>query len=187
MKIETLKQEQPIKNTRAVRIAKKMGKRYSLLDAALAGKHIGIKWDKENFKVGDLLVGMHYELEHGKIDPDTNVTNDNKIKTAKIAWAHLKERPDYYTQLMKIDPPKNMNMTTKQEKTAFQELDELAKEAGLGFSAAAQTAKLHTQMAGMKLRMIPMSIKAKRYAKKQQEAKNNENSSNEEQGKQATL
>ena len=126
MASEFSKQAPPIQNTKAVRVANKMGRRYSLLDAALAGKRIGIKWENERFTVGDLLVGMHYELEHGKVDPDTNVTNDNKIKTAKIAWAHLKERPDYYTQLMKIDPPKAI--VPKKEKTASEILDKLVFE-----------------------------------------------------------
>ena len=100
--------EPSIKNRRAMNIAKKIGRRYTLLDAMLMGKRLGINWKKEKFTVGDLLVGMHYELEHGKVDPETNVTDDNPKKTAKIAWTHLKERPDYYVQLMKIDPPKKL-------------------------------------------------------------------------------
>ena len=105
---DLLKREPSIKNKKAVNIATKMGKKYSLLDAMLMGKKLKINWKKEKFTIGDLLVGMHYELEHGKVDPETNVTDDNALKTAKIAWAHLKERPDYYVQLMKIDPPKKM-------------------------------------------------------------------------------
>lgn len=103
-----MKKEPSLQNKRAVNIANKMGKRYTLLDAMLMGKKLKIDWKKSKFTMGDLLVGMHYELEHGKVDADTNVTNDNALKTAKIAWAHLKERPDYYVQLMKIDPPKKM-------------------------------------------------------------------------------
>ena len=105
---DTFKKEPSLQNKRAVNIANKMGKRYTLLDAMLMGKKLKIDWKKSKFTMGDLLVGMHYELEHGKVDADTNVTNDNALKTAKIAWAHLKERPDYYVQLMKIDPPKKM-------------------------------------------------------------------------------
>lgn len=105
---DAMKKEPSLQNKRAVNIANKMGKRYTLLDAMLMGKKLKIDWKKSKFTMGDLLVGMHYELEHGKVDADTNVTNDNALKTAKIAWAHLKERPDYYVQLMKIDPPKKM-------------------------------------------------------------------------------
>jgi hypothetical protein len=34
---------------------------------------------------------------------DTNVTNDDPHMTAKIAWAHLKEVPDYYTRLEQLE------------------------------------------------------------------------------------
>ena len=108
-------------------ISKKIGRRYSLLDAMLMGKRLGINWQKEKFTVGDLLVGMHYELEHGKVDPSTNVTNDSPKKTAKIAWAHLKERPDYYVQLMKIDPPKKLEK--RLEKKAYILSNRFYKEA----------------------------------------------------------
>lgn len=126
--------EPSIRNTRAMNISKKIGRRYSLLDAMLMGKRLGINWQKEKFTVGDLLVGMHYELEHGKVDSSTNVTNDSPKKTAKIAWAHLKERPDYYVQLMKIDPPKKLEkrLEKKEEKTAAEALDFLYKQASFG-------------------------------------------------------
>ena len=124
----TMKIEPSIKNKRAMNIAKKMGKRYTLLDAMMMGKRLGINWPKEKFTVGDLLVGMHYELEHGKVDPETNVTDDSPKATAKIAWAHLKERPDYYVQLMKMDPPKKPEKE-EDEKKAFELLDELYKAA----------------------------------------------------------
>jgi len=44
-------------------------------------------------------MGMDVELEHGRHDPDTNVTDDDVDTTAKIARAHLNEFPDYYTRL----------------------------------------------------------------------------------------
>jgi hypothetical protein len=43
------------------------------------------------------------ELEHGSHDSETNVTNDDLVMTGKIAWAHLKEIPDYYTRLAKME------------------------------------------------------------------------------------
>lgn len=46
-----------------------------------------------------LRIGMEVELEHGRRDPLTNVTDDDPILTAKIALAHLREMPDYYTRL----------------------------------------------------------------------------------------
>jgi hypothetical protein len=56
------------------------------------------EWDVEQFRRG-----MDVELEHGSIDPDTNVTNDDPLTTGKIALAHLKEFPDYYTRLDKME------------------------------------------------------------------------------------
>jgi uncharacterized protein DUF5661 len=41
-------------------------------------------------------MGLDVELEHGKSDPSTNVTQDDEVLTGKIALAHLNEFPDYY-------------------------------------------------------------------------------------------
>ena len=65
------------------------------------GKKLGIKWDK--FDVEQFRIGMDIELEHGKQDLETNVTNDDMIITGKIALAHLNEFPDYYTRLVKME------------------------------------------------------------------------------------
>ena len=46
-----------------------------------------------------LRIGMEVELEHGRRDPLTNVTDDDPLLTAKIALAHLREMPDYYARL----------------------------------------------------------------------------------------
>lgn len=46
-----------------------------------------------------LRIGVEVELEHGLRDPLTNVTDDDPLLTAKIALAHLREMPDYYTRL----------------------------------------------------------------------------------------
>jgi hypothetical protein len=43
------------------------------------------------------------ELEHGARDAQTNVTNDDALVTGKIALAHLKEFPDYYTRLSEME------------------------------------------------------------------------------------
>ena len=48
-------------------------------------------------------MGMEVELEHGLHDPETNVTGDDPVTTGKIALAHLKEFPDYYTRLKKME------------------------------------------------------------------------------------
>lgn len=57
---------------------------------------LGVKFDK--FPLEDFITGINVELEHGLINPKTNITNDNLIMTAKIALAHLNEIPNYYNK-----------------------------------------------------------------------------------------
>ncbi len=64
---------------------------------------VGIDWDNVKFTPIDLKEGMFIEYEHGSKDTDTNITNDDPIITAKIAWAHLKENPEYYQLLRKVE------------------------------------------------------------------------------------
>ena len=54
--------------------------------------------DFTKFPLSDFITGINIELEHGLIDPETNVTNNDLLKTAKIALAHLNEFPDYYNK-----------------------------------------------------------------------------------------
>jgi DNA-directed RNA polymerase alpha subunit len=68
-------------------------------EAREAGKRIGIDWATSSFDVEQFRMGMDVELEHGKQDPETNVTDDDVVVTAKIARAHLNEFPDYYSRL----------------------------------------------------------------------------------------
>ena len=63
-------------------------------DALRIANKLNIKFDK--FSLYDFLTGLNIELEHGKINKDTNVTNDDLELTAKIALAHLNEFNDYY-------------------------------------------------------------------------------------------
>ena len=67
--------------------------------ARAVGQTIGIDWETSPFDVEQFRRGMEVELEHGAHDPQTDVTNDDPILTGKIAWAHLKEFPDYYDRL----------------------------------------------------------------------------------------
>lgn len=69
---------------------------FALEDALYFINEIGIKLDK--FSIKDLLKGINIELEHGKINPLTNITNDDLIMTGKIALAHLMEYPNYYNE-----------------------------------------------------------------------------------------
>jgi len=52
--------------------------------------------DFTKFSLSDFITGINIELEHGLINQGTNVTNNDLLKTAKIALAHLNEFPEYY-------------------------------------------------------------------------------------------
>lgn len=65
------------------------------------GESLGIKWDK--YDLEQFQMGLEVELEHGRRDPHTNVTNDDPEITGKIALAHLNEFNDYYTRLAKME------------------------------------------------------------------------------------
>jgi hypothetical protein len=77
--------------------------RFSEAEARAVGEEIGIDWRSSPFGVDEFRVGMDVELEHGRRDSSTNVTDDNPIATAKIALAHLNEFPDYYTRLVQME------------------------------------------------------------------------------------
>ncbi len=74
-------------------------KEFTIEDARRIGATVGIDWDTSPFGVGQYLLGLEVELEHGTRDPETNVTDNDDLTTGRIAWAHLKELPDYYTRL----------------------------------------------------------------------------------------
>lgn len=76
-------------------------KKFTVEEAKEYGERLGIDWKR--FDVEEFRVGMDVELEHGRADDLTNVTNDDPLTTAKIALAHLNEFPDYYTRLMKME------------------------------------------------------------------------------------
>ncbi len=76
-------------------------KHFTKEDAKRIGEELGIDWSK--FDVEQFRMGLDVELEHGTIDPKTNVTDDDEIITGKIALAHLNEFSDYYTRLEKME------------------------------------------------------------------------------------
>jgi hypothetical protein len=70
-------------------------------EAMQIGEALGIRWD--TFAVEQYTMGLNVELEHGRRDPATDVTHDEPIVTGKIALAHLREFPDYYTRLAAME------------------------------------------------------------------------------------
>jgi hypothetical protein len=75
--------------------------RFTADEARAVGDRLGVDW--KAFDVEQFRMGMAVELEHGARDPETNVTNDDLVTTGKIAWAHLKEFPDYYDRLERME------------------------------------------------------------------------------------
>jgi len=63
-------------------------------EAREIGERIGIDWDTSRFDVEPFRMGLAVELEHGRRDPATKVSDDDEITTGKIAWAHPNEFPD---------------------------------------------------------------------------------------------
>lgn len=76
-------------------------RQFSTEEALSIGAQLKIDWLKINLE--QFRRGLEIELEHGAVDPDTNVTGDDLVLTGKIAWAHLKEIRDYYTRLDQME------------------------------------------------------------------------------------
>lgn len=75
--------------------------RTTLEEARRVGDQIGVDWTQ--FDLEQFRLGMDVEFEHGGHDPQTDVTHDDPVLTGKIALAHMKEFPDYYERLEKME------------------------------------------------------------------------------------
>ena len=69
---------------------------YNISDIIKTAHRLGVKFTQ--FSLEDLIEGLKIELEHGNINPQTNVTNNDLELTMKIALAHLNEFPNYYNK-----------------------------------------------------------------------------------------
>ena len=76
-------------------------RRTSIEEARRVGDQIGVDWDR--FDLEQFRAGMDVEYEHGSHDAQTDVTGDDPIITGKIALAHMKEFPDYYVRLKRME------------------------------------------------------------------------------------
>ena len=75
-------------------------RRFDAKEVAWVAKVLGVA---DEIDLDELRRGMDVELEHGRRDPLTDVTNDDPLITAKIAIAHLRELPDYYGRLARME------------------------------------------------------------------------------------
>lgn len=76
-------------------------KKFTEEEAQKIGDSIGIDWEKVD--INEFRIGLTVELEHGSHDPETDVIGNDELLAGKITWAHLKEIPDYYTRLEKME------------------------------------------------------------------------------------
>ena len=76
-------------------------KQFTTEKAREIGDKLNIDWSR--FDVEQFRMGLDVELEHGLVDPSTDVTGNDPILTGKIALAHLNEFADYYTRLDKME------------------------------------------------------------------------------------
>ena len=59
-------------------------KEFTLQEAKDIAQQLGVDFDKVAFTPEEYLEGLNIELEHGSVDSDTNVTNDDDLlATAK--------------------------------------------------------------------------------------------------------
>jgi len=66
---------------------------FTIADALSSVKELEMDLNSEKFSIHDIVEGMNVEAEHW------DVTEGDPVMTAKIAIAHLRERPDYYKLL----------------------------------------------------------------------------------------
>lgn len=96
------------------------------------GEKIGIDWDEVPFDPEQFLMGIEVEFEHGASDPETNVTDDDILETAKIAWAHLKELDDYYYRLKEMEEEGEKEQAGKTEDEEVESGDEVEEGGSVG-------------------------------------------------------
>lgn len=66
-------------------------------EAIILAKKLNLNLDKQKFSIDDWIDGINHEIEHGK------TVNDSPSTIAKIVLDHLKEDPQYYIKLAKIE------------------------------------------------------------------------------------
>ena len=87
--------------------------RTTIEQARSVGDEIGVDWDR--FDLEQFRAGMDVEFEHGSHDPQTDVTGDDPILTGKIALAHMKEFPDYYERLERMEREAERHWATRRD------------------------------------------------------------------------
>jgi hypothetical protein len=76
-------------------------KNFNTEEALSIAKYLNVNLDK--YDVEQFRIGLNVELEHGRVNEFTDITNDDPILTGKITLAHLNEFPDYYKRLTNME------------------------------------------------------------------------------------
>lgn len=105
----------------------------SAQEALEIGNALNVDWNMVD--ISQFRRGLEVELEHGLVDKNSNVTNNDMLLTGKIALAHLNELNDYYARLdtienIKINVAKN-NMPLQNQNKMFNTFAGIAVGAGL--------------------------------------------------------
>ena len=117
---------------------------FTIDQAAAAAEAAGIDLKNERFTDEALAAGMTAELEHGAESPDTDITSNDPILTAKLAVAHLRKSPFYYAPKRGLKARENSlrnGVKTKSMKTEYKVLqfkaDEYEEDTGIfsGYAA----------------------------------------------------
>jgi hypothetical protein len=66
-------------------------------------RQLGIDFVVEGFELDEFRKGLNVELEHGSVHPETDITHDDPLMTGRLALAHLRERPDFYSFLLAVE------------------------------------------------------------------------------------
>jgi len=76
-------------------------RRISAEEVRQVGARLGLDWQKIDLE--QFRRGLEVELKRGARDPEASVTSEDLGLTGKIASAHLKESPNYYTRLDQLE------------------------------------------------------------------------------------
>jgi hypothetical protein len=83
---------------------------------ARRGRLFSNPFDVPEWLKRELIVGYQVELEHGsKLGSKLNVSKNATDTTIKIALAHLKESPDYYDRLQRMEKEADAFWTNNQD------------------------------------------------------------------------
>lgn len=66
-----------------------------------ASVQLGLDWTQVN--LAQFRRSPEVELDYGSRNPETNVTNDDRVLTCRIILAHLEEFLDYYGRVGRLE------------------------------------------------------------------------------------